>query len=146
MIDYSKLQYHSSLAGYKNDGKLYTDSITLPTSMTASQQLITSSSPITIATSPEFCLFFAKFQDFTDLTFGVGAAQWYPTFVGATNNGGCTITAPSGSAGPLNFSINPVINGTTVTVEVLINNPYSNSITIAAQTIPFAFAEYSLAG
>lgn len=145
-IDYTKVDYHSDLAGFKNDGVLYTGTIDIPTSLTAGEKKIVSATPITIATSPEFCMFFAKFQDYTDLTFSGTGAQWYPGFVGATANVGCTVTAPVGSAGPLNISINPVINGTTVTVQVWVNNPYSNSITIAAQSIPWAFVEFSLAG
>lgn len=142
----SRVAYDSASLGFKNDGTLYTGTVSIATSLTAGQQLITNGTPITVAQNAEFCLFFANYTEYYDVLYSTGVGnQWYPVNVGALGSAGCTVTAPSGSAGPLNFNIVPLITNGTITVQVIQNNPYPNSITISPQTVSFAFAEYSLA-
>jgi hypothetical protein len=143
----SRIDYDSGSMGFKNDGNIYTGSIDIPTSLASGEKRVVTSAPLTIAAQPEFCLFFAKFTEYYDVLYATGVgAQWYPLNVGAQFAAGLSVTAPAGSAGPLNYGINPLLNGTSVSVQLTIINPYSNAITIAPQTINWAFVGYSLAG
>jgi hypothetical protein len=144
--DLSKLQYYSDANSFKNDGVLYTGTLTFPTSID-SGSFVTTTQSFSLSSAPQFSMLYAFYQEFFDAfqQFNVGSgyntAQWYQASV--DNKIGVTI--PSGThAGVIEATIYPVINGNNVTVTGLINNPYTAAITINALSIPWAFCEYTL--
>lgn len=142
-VDLSKLILHSGFNAFKNDGNVYIGSISFPASMTTGQFYTTTVS-FTISSSPQFTRFFAFFRETVDATLLGGGAQWYPGNV-AVGSVGVHVNAPAPNVGYLNGAVYPIINGNTVTVKAELKNPYGNSITLDALSVPFAFIEYTLA-
>jgi hypothetical protein len=147
VIDLSKLQYYSGANSFKNDGTLYSGTMTFPTSIPSHSFVVTTHTE-TLAETPQFSMMYAYFQEYLDHaqqdigSSEFNAAQWYQTSVNTKI--GLTVTAPSGSAGPLDALIYPVINGTTLTVTGLVNNPYGDAITITALDVPWRFISYTM--
>lgn len=138
----------STYNAYKNDSFVHKGTITFPTSLTAGAYGIVTV-PISLSISPQFSEFSAYFTETLDLTSyanGVyGNPQWYPAVLAASGGVGVWVTAPSGNQGVLTANILPIIDGNSITVQAIVNNPYSNSITLAPLSVPFAFTQYSLA-
>jgi hypothetical protein len=148
MVDLTKAVLVSDYNAYKNDSIVHTGSITLPTTLTAGQNSLTTVT-VSLDIAPNFSQFFAYFTEYLDLTTypnGVyGDPHWYPVDAASSGACGVWVTAPAGNVGsPLTVNINPVIVGTTIQVQAVIFNPYSNSVTLAPLTVPFAFTQYSL--
>lgn len=145
--DLSKVQFTSEANSFKNDSLLFQGSLTLPTSIT-SHSFNISSQNFTIPNTPTFSVLYGYFQDFYDAfdQYFAGSSyktsQWFETNINAKV--GIIVTAPAPQAGPIEGLIYPTISGNTVTVNLLVNNPYGVTITIAPQTIPYAFITYSL--
>jgi hypothetical protein len=146
-VDLSKAQFSSTANSFKNNGTLYSGSVVFPTSI-ASGSFSQSSQTVTLDAAPEFSMLYAYFQDFSDsfqqflVGSGYNTAQWYQSTV--NTKAGVVVTAPAPQAGVLQALIYPVINGNTVTVIGLINNPYSVAITLQALTVPWRFIIYTM--
>lgn len=148
-VDLSKLIYESNYEAFKNDFNIYKGSISIATSLPIHAN-VTATSSLIIQESPQFSMFYAFFQEYFDtlqqvsVGSGFNAAQWYGVEVGAFYSVGTVI--PTGThAGPLNAALYPIINGNTITVNLVQNNPYADAITLTAQTIQYAYIEYTLA-
>lgn len=146
-FDLRKVQFASQANAFKNDGFIYGGSIDTTTSI-ASGSFHVSSQSFDLPTQPVFSQLYGYFQEYVD-TFqqyytgsGYQTEQWWNASV--NNKIGFVVTAPGPQAGPLDGIIYPVINGNTITVNVLINNPYAATITITAQTIEYAFITYTM--
>lgn len=145
-FDLSKVQFTSVANSFKNDAQIYKGSITLSASIPGSS-FLTASTTFTLASSPQFSILYAFFQEFTDASqqyfvgSGYNPAEWYQTSVD-TRLGVIVTTSPF--QGPIDGLIYPVINGNQVTVTALVNNPYSSTIAYTPLTIPFAFFYYTL--
>jgi hypothetical protein len=142
-VDLSKVILATPYNAFKNDGDLYTGSINFPTSLTAGQLSVTTV-PTTLGELPQFSKFYAYFQEFLDATVG-NPQQWYPAGVGGQWGVGIHVSAPAPNVGWLNAAIYPVILGNTILVTAQVFNPYSNTVTLNALNVPFAFVEYTLA-
>lgn len=137
------LSFHSSYNTFKNDSAVYTGSIAIPTSVGANA-LAANTVTQTLSSPPEFMKFFANFTEVTDATNGLGiGAQWYPANVAVGSVAVHINSSPF--VGYIGAFLYPIIHNGTITVRVEIQNPYSSAITLDAQTIPFAFIEYTLA-
>lgn len=136
-FDLSKVQSTTTANSFKNDGLVYKGDIVFPTSIPGGS-FSTSTVNFTVSVAPQFCVLYAYFQEFMDVG-TANPAQWYQTSIntkiGLTVSGKPTLDA----------IIYPVINGTTITVTGLVNNPYSTSISLTQLTVPFAFVNYGLA-
>lgn len=141
--DPEKLILLGNLNSLKNEDT-YTDTLTFPTTIGASATA-TETSTIVLNDNPVFTQFSAKFLEFIDAEAGLGTAEWYSQNVSGNLGVAVHVTAPSGNVGYIKANVVPVINSNVVTVTGTIVNPYSNSITIAALSIPFSFVEYTLA-
>lgn len=152
-IDLSKVQLASDYNAFKNDDVLYSGTYNFPTTLTPGFSYI-SPQTFNIGTVPQFMKFFAYFIHFADEPFVLGPPagvpnpaylRWYESSA-AFYNIGLNVTGPSGNVGaPLNAALWYTINGTNVTVQGWVFNPYSNNITVSAVNVPFVFVEYSLA-
>jgi hypothetical protein len=146
-FDLSKVQFTSAVNSFKNDGAVYTGSLTLSASI-PSHSFLTASTTVTVDTPPQFSLLYGYFQDLDDAIqqyiYGTGyeTAHWYQA--GVNNRFSVMVTSPAPNVGPLDGLLYPVINGNQVTITALVNNPYASTITYTALTIPFAFINYSL--
>lgn len=147
MIDLSKVQYDSSANSFKNDSLLYIGSIVFPTTI-AVGTFVTITQDFTVPEQPVFSHLYAFFKEFSDASAsfngysGDRGAQWYKISVNAKV--GLIVTAPAANAGPLEALIYPVINGSTITVTGIVNNPYPSNITLNPVTVPFGYIEYTL--
>lgn len=147
-FDLTKVDYTSMANSFKNDNFIYTGTMTFPTSI-ASGSFVTVTQSFDIGESPQFSMLYAYFQEYLDTSeeyFGgvsFRPQEWYS--ISINSKVGMLVTAPAPQAGPLDAIIYPVINGTTVTVTGLVNNPYSVGITLEALEVPWAFVIYTLA-
>jgi len=134
-IDYSKLNFLSSLNTFKNTG-VFSTSLTTPSSLGAGATS-TVTSTVTLTENQVFALARAQYTEFAK----TGAAKWQlmPTFDATVQ---CT-TAPF--VGPLNYAIFYTINGTTVTFTGFIQNPYGSPISLTQVTIPISYVTYTIA-
>lgn len=145
-FDLSKVQSTSVVNSFKNDGGIYKGSLTLSASIPAGS-FLTSSTTVTLTSAPQFCMLYAFFQEYMDVTeqwagkVDYNPAAWYLT--GINNRFAVLVSAP-GASPPADGIIYPVINGNQVTVNAILNNPYSSTMTYTALTIPFAFFEYTM--
>jgi len=144
--DLSKLQYFSGANSFKNDGFIYTGSIAFPTSI-AGGSFVTTTQSFTLSSAPVFSMLYCYYQEYYDAaqqnTIGSGynGPQWYQASV----NSKLGLVIPSGvHAGVIDATVYTVIDGNTVTVTGLVNNPYSTAITLNAVSVPYAFIEYTL--
>lgn len=142
-IDLSKVQFASTYNSFKNDGLLYTGSISFPTSLTAAQQY-TATTTISTLVNPQFSKFYANFLEIVDAINSVGSPQWYDATI-AANSVAILVTGPPGEAGWINCGVYPIISGNEIVVTASIFNPYPVSITLQPLTVSFAFFEYTLA-
>lgn len=146
--DLDKAIMVSTYNSYKNDGVVHTGSISFPTSLTAGQSS-TTSVDVALDVAPQFSEFSAFFTETLDLTAypngTYGNPQWYPVVVSASGGVGVWVTAPSGDQSVLSGLVMPLINGNKITVQAIVYNPYSVTVTLAPLTVPFAFTQYSLA-
>lgn len=140
--DISKLILYTPDNAYKNIS-VYSGTIHFPTSLSSGQQL-TVTSTFTLGAAPSLSKLFAYFTEVADAIYSYRGSEWYPGEV-ASFNIGIYVSAPSGNVGWLNCGVYPVINGNTVTVTGAVANPYSNSITLNALSVPFVFIDYELA-
>lgn len=144
--DLTKVQYSSEANSFKNDSTIYSGTLNFPTTCVPGVNTVSSS--VTLTSSPVFSVLYAFFQESMDtlqqslVGSGYNAAQWYLASVDV--GVGLTVTAPSAHAGVLSGQIYPQINGDTVTVVGLLNNPYDVNITLSALSVPWAFIEYTL--
>jgi hypothetical protein len=147
-IDLDKVSFSSAHNAYKNDDQVYSGTITLPTSLLASASSTTTST-FSVATPPVFSEFYAQFTEVLDLLqYAVGTygnPQWYSIDFAATGDIGIWVTAPGPFQSVITANLIPVINGTSISVQATITNPYSTNITLGALSIPFRFVTYSLA-
>jgi len=145
--DLSKLELYSGANSFKNNSRLYSGTINLPTSI-PSGSFSQSLSSVTLDAPPQFSMFYAQFQEVFDAIeqyFGgpiYNGVQWYQASVNVRV--GVTVTAPAPQAGIIEGLIYPVINGVNVSIIALINNPYATAITLAPQSIPWRFASYTM--
>lgn len=140
-VDLSKVVFYSGANAFKNDGTVYTGSLTFPTSLT-SGQLGAVTTSFTLSSAPQFSKFFANFVETVD-AMNSKPAQWYDEEL--CYSVGIYINSPSIYANWYAAFIYPIINGNTVTVRLEFQNPYGTSITLNPLTVPFAFVEYTLA-
>lgn len=147
-VNLDNVQWASNYNAFKNDNNVYTGTIIMPSSLPATGQSVTTKN-FALSSAPTFSSFFAQYTeqlDLIQLPNGTYAnQQWYPLEVGALFNVGVWVTAPSAQQGVISGAIYPSINGTTLTVQTVLNNPYNVGITLGPLTIPFAFCTFSLA-
>lgn len=147
-VDLDKVIFSSSYNAFKNDSILTEGSIAFPTTLTSGQAAIVNI-VLTLPEAPVFSEFISYFTELFDLsTFPNGTygnPQWYPGVLSASNFIGVWVTAPAPRKGILQALINPIINGTTLTVQALVVNPYTDILTLAPLSIPFALTSYTLA-
>ena len=141
-IDLSKVIYSSNNNSFKNDGTIYTGSVTFPTSLTSGQNSITTTT-INISSFPQFSKFYANFKEEADCVYSTGSVQWYDEIVSAGSIGIHVNTAPH--VGYINCSLYPVILTNTVLITASVQNPYNVTIGLDSLTVPYAFIEYTLA-
>lgn len=132
MIDYDKLAFASSANTFKNVDVKNT-SITLSGSIGASQERHFTS-VVLLSELQLFAFGQAKYIDF----YKGGAPSWQkmPTYF---------IYSPTTPSGNITTSLLVKINGTTVTFDASMYNPYGHTETIAPLTIPIKYVTYTLA-
>lgn len=144
-VDLSKLQYTSLTNSFKNDSEIYTGTLTLSSPVAAGSFLIASTS-FTVASPPQFSMLYAYYQEFGDATqqvlvgYNFNLQEWYQTSVDCRL--GIKPTSPTTT--PTDALIYPVINGTTVTINALLNNPYGSTLVYNPVTIPYSFINYTM--
>lgn len=143
MINLDNVIFSSENNSFKNDGDIYTGSISFPTSLTSGQLSVTTTA-VNLGEVVQFSKFYAYFQEYLDATVG-NLPQWYPANVGGQFSVGIYVNSPSPNAGWINCGIYPVIFGDQILVTAAVQNPYSNSISLNSLNVPFAFIEYTLA-
>lgn len=147
LYDLNKVQFSSQANSFKNNSVVYQGSLVLSASIPAGS-FLTVSQTFTIPESPQFSELYAFFQDEMDVEqqyfvgSGFDPARWYKASV--NNPFAIIVLTPGANAGPLGGIIYPVIKGNQITVNAIVNNPYSSTITYTPLTIPFAFIEYTM--
>lgn len=145
--DLNKVQFTSEANSFKNDGAIYTGTLTFVTSIPSGSFQVVSHTE-TLSSSPQFSMLYGYYQEYMDtlqqysIGSGYNTAQWYDANV--NNKIGFVVTAPAPNAGPLDGLLYPVINGNQVTINAIVNNPYASTITLQALSIPWAFIIYTL--
>jgi hypothetical protein len=147
-VDLDLVEFSSSYNSFKNNDILTSGQIVFPTVVTASAVGMATVT-LTLSTSPVFSEFLSYFTEFLDLGDYVspnyGNPKWHPGIIASSGGVGLWVTAPAIHAGLTYGLINVIINGTTMTVEARVPNPYSVDITLAPLTVPFALTSYTLA-
>lgn len=141
--DLSKLTLHTGYNAFKNVNQ-YPGSVTFPTSLTAGQAAIVTS-VITLSDTPVFTDYFANFVETIDAQLGGSTARWYSGNVAGNFDIAIQITAPLADVAVINAGLYPVISGNIVTMTGSVINPTSDTVTLGPLTVPFLFAEYTLA-
>lgn len=139
--DLTKLIFTSEANAYKNVAS-YSGTITFPTSLTANQTS-TNSVTFSLAEAPTFLKLYAKFTEYVDRLSGV-SPQWYAAAAAGYYTVGINITTGV-HAGVISCGLTVFVSGTTVTVQGILNNPYSDPITLESLAVPFVLVDYSLA-
>lgn len=142
-VDLSKLILYTPDNAFKNVNK-YSGSVVFPTSATAGQT-VTVTTTVSLTDVPIYTDYFAQFVELEDAITGGSSKLWYSGNEAGNFGIGIHVSAPVGNVGWLGCGVYPVINGTTLTMTGTFINPYSNSITLDALTVPFVFVEYTLA-
>lgn len=141
-VNYDNVQFASSANAFKNDNTLYSNTFAFPTSLT-SGQLYQGTQTTTLSVTPKFSKFYANFKEYLDASFGTGSAQWYDAQT-ASLAIGLHISAPVGNVGWISGGLFPVLNGNQLIVTAYVANPYSNTVTIDALSVPYVFITYTL--
>lgn len=148
-VDLSKVATISTYNSFKNDNQQFTGTITTPSSLTANQT-ITTTQTISLSEAPQFSKFYSRFQEVGDMQWqfnglsGFNGIEWYPANVSGIGAVGVMVTtAPFAAA--IGAFIYVVIVGSTALVRFKITNPYSSTVSLTVQSIPWTFIEYTLA-
>ena len=141
-VDLSELILYSPDNAFKNASS-YSGTIVFPTSLSTGQNW-TGSFSVNLSVDPVYSMFYAYFQEFFDATLG-NSAQWYPANVSGYFNIGIYVNSPTVNAGWISCGIYYILNGNTIKVVGNVQNPYSNSITLNALSVPCVFIDYTLA-
>ena len=142
-LDLTKLILYSPDNALKNVNK-YSGTIVMPTSLTANQ-ISTTTVTFAMSDAPVFNELFCFYKDIVDAIYTTGSAQWYSSNNAGHASAGVHVNAPAGNVGYLSFFIVPTINGSNLSINAILINPYSNGVTLDPLSIPFNFIEYTLA-
>lgn len=133
-VDLDKVIYYSGANSFKNTG-VFSTSITTPSSLAAGATA-TTSSVVTLSENQSFAYAIALYTEYQKG--GAAAYQVIPTFDARVE----CLTAPF--VGPINYAVYFTINGSTVTFNGFMQNPYGVPITLTPVTITIRYVTYTV--